>query len=80
MHSRPYGRIHNLVTCHASTHGQCHVLPWLIQFSGAVQSRFTASRETIVTEVSPIQPEESSMPLFKAIVYSKSWIKNLVPA
>ena len=30
------------------------------------------------TEVSPIQPEDSSIPLFKATVSSRSWVRKLV--
>ena len=59
-------------------HGRCHVLPWLIEFSGVVLSRCTLSRYTVVAEVSPIQLEDSPIPLFKAIVYSRSRVRQLV--
>ena len=51
---------------------------WLIEFSGAVLSRFTLSRYTIFEEVSPRQPEDSPIPFLKAIVYSRSWVRKPV--
>ena len=32
-------------------HDLCHVLPWLIEFSGVLLSCFTLSRQTFVTEL-----------------------------
>ena len=42
-------------------------LPCLDEFSGAVQSCFTLSRQTSWTEVLLIQPEDSLRPLFKEL-------------
>ena len=65
-------------TCRVSMHGRCQGLLWLSEFSDVVLSCFTLSHYTIFTEISPLQPEESLIPLFKAIVYSRSWIRKLV--
>ena len=43
--------IHNFFTCRISTHGRCHDLPRLNEFSGVVLSCFTLSRQTGWTEV-----------------------------
>ena len=50
----------------------------LIEFSCVVLSCSTFSRSTIFTEVLPINPEVSPIPLFKTILYSVSWIRKLV--
>ena len=73
-----YYPVHNIVPCLVSMSGHCHVLPWLIQFCGVVLSCFTLSHETIVMEVLPMQREDLPVPLFKAIVYSRSWVRKLV--
>ena len=49
-----------------------------IEFSSVALGCFTLSRYTAFTEVSPIQPEDSPISLFKAIVYSRSWVRKLV--
>ena len=54
------------------------VLPWLTEFSGVVLSCFTLSRQTSLTEVPSMQPEDSPIPLFEAIVHSRSWSWKLV--
>ena len=50
----------------------------LNEFSGVVLSCFTLSRQTSWTEVLITQPEDSLKTLFKAIVYSKSWVRKFV--
>ena len=60
---------HSFFTCRDLVHGRCHVWPWLIQFSGVKMSCFTLSRSTTFTEISPIQQEDSPIPLFEAILY-----------
>ena len=57
-------------------HGRCCVWPWLIERCCTESSRFTHSRATIFTEVSAKYPEGSSIPLFKAILYSKWWVRK----
>ena len=52
--------------------------PWLSEFIGVVPSRFRLSRATIFTAASLIKPEDSVNPLFKAILYSGSWVRQLV--
>ena len=47
-------------------------------FSAVVLSCFTLSRHTNFTEVSRIQPEDPPILSFKAIVYSRSWVRKLV--
>ena len=50
-------------------------LPRFTEFSGAVLSCFTLSRQTFfLTEVSRIQPEDPPIPLFQATVFSRSWV------
>ena len=71
-------RIHNFLTCRLSKHGHCCVWPWLIEFSGVAMSCFTLSRFTIFPDVLFVKPEDSLNPLFKAILYSVSWIRKLV--
>ena len=70
--------IRNLFACRVLTHGYCLVLPRLIEFSGVVPSCFRFCRWTTFTEVLPIEPEDSHIPLFKAIIYSRSWVWKLV--
>ena len=48
------------------------------EFSGVVRSCFTLFRSTILTDVSLNQTEGSFNPLFKAILYSVSWVRRLV--
>lgn len=52
--------------------------PWLSESIGVVPSRFRLSRATIFTAASLIKPEDSVNPLFKAILYSGSWVRQLV--
>ena len=54
------------------------VLSCMNEFSGVVLSCFTHSRQTSWTEVLLIQPEDPFIPFFKATVYMKSWVGNLV--
>ena len=61
-----------------SMHGCCHDLPWLNEFSGVVLRCFTLSRHSSWTEVLFIQAEVSRIPLFKAIVISKSCVRKRV--
>ena len=65
-----------LFTCSDSIQGRCYVL-LLPEFGDVVLSCFMFSRSTILTEVLPTQPEDSSVPLFKAILYSGSWDRKL---
>ena len=44
----------HVVRCHISTHGRCHVLPRLTEFSSVVLRCFTLSHHTIFMEVSLI--------------------------
>ena len=57
-------------------HGCCYVWPWLSEFSDVVLSCFTPSRSAIFTDVSLIKPKDSFNPLFKAVLYSVSWVKE----
>ena len=57
-------------------HGHCHVSPRLIELSAIIPNCFMLSRETIFTEVLPIQLED--LPLFKSIVYSMLGVRKLV--
>ena len=68
----PYSQLFHVV------HGRCHDLPRLTEFSGFILKYFTLSRWTVLTEVSLLQPEDSHIPLFKAVVYSVSWVRKLV--
>ena len=66
-------------TCGVSMHGRCYVCqPCLTDFSGVALSCFTLSRLTVFPDVLSVQPEDSLNPLFKAILYSVSWVKKLV--
>ena len=56
----------------------CLFRPWLTEFNGVVQSCFTLSRSTVFTEVSPMKPEDSPIPLFTAILHSVPWVKKIV--
>ena len=47
-------------TSRFSMHERCHVCPWLTEFSGTVLSCFTLSRQTIFTEISPINRKTHS--------------------
>ena len=69
--------IHNFITCRVSTQGRCRVWLWLIEFSGVALSCFTLSRLTVFPDVLSVQPEDSLNPLFKAILYSVSWVRKL---
>ena len=51
---------------------------WLNEFSVVVVSCLTLSRQTIWTEVSSVQPEDSPIPLFEASFYWKSRARRLV--
>ena len=70
--------IHNFLTCRDWKHGRCHVLPRLIELSGVVLSCFKLFRLTSPREPSPIQLKDSPTPLYKAIVYSRSWVWKLI--
>ena len=61
-----------------SIHGRCHVLSCFNQFSGDALSCFALFRRTSWTEALLIQPEDLLRPLFKTIVYSRSWVRKLV--
>ena len=58
--------------------GCCHVWLWFIEFTGVVQSRFTLSRQTIFTKISPITSEGSFNPLLTVILYSMPLVRKLV--
>ena len=53
-------------------------LAWLIEFCDVALSCFTLSRLTTFPDVSLIKPEDSFSPLFKAVLYSVSWVRKLV--
>ena len=67
-------------TCRVSTQGRCHFCPWLSEFSSAVVLNCSRlSRSTIFADASLVKPPEDSFnPLFKAILYSVSWVRKLV--
>ena len=48
----------------------------LVVFGGVVRSCSTISRSTIFTQVSTIIPEDSLLPLLKAILHSISWVRK----
>lgn len=52
--------------------GAATFLSWLTEFSGVVFNWFTLSRFTVFTEVSVIKPEDSPLPVFKAICLFKT--------
>ena len=54
-------------------HGHCHVSPRLIELSAIVPNCFMLSRETIFTEVLPIQPEDLPIPLITSVQGSCSF-------
>ena len=58
--------------------GAAMPLARLNEFSGVVLSCFTLSHQTVFTEVLPKEPEVSPEPFFKAIVYSRSWVRKPV--
>ena len=64
--------------CRVSVHGRCHVLSRLNELSGVAMSCLTLSRQTSWTEMWLIQPEDSLIPLFKAIIYSRSLVRKVV--
>ena len=66
------------VVCgHQLANGHCPVWPWLTELGGVVPSCFTLSRKTVCPGVTCIQPEDSPLPLLKAIVYPRSWVRKL---
>ena len=72
------GSKHQLTNCRIPMHGRCHGLPCLNEFSSVVLSYFTLSRQTTWKEMLVTQPEDSLRLLFKAIDYSRSWVRKLV--
>ena len=62
-----------------SSRDRCHSLSRLIDDSSVLLSCFSLSCETFfLTEVSPIQPEDSSTTFFMAIVCSRPWVRKLL--
>ena len=70
--------IHNFFKRCISMPGRCHVLPCLNEFIGVVLSCFMLSLQSRWMEVLITQPEDWLRPLFKAVVYSRSWVRKLV--
>ena len=68
---RPAALITTHLTCPVSTHGRRHVLLWLTESSSVVLI-------CMFFKVLHIQPVDSPVPLFKAIVYSRSLVRKLV--
>ena len=60
--------IYNFLTCRVSTHGCCHVWPWLCEFGSIGLSCFMLSPSTVFLAVSPIKREDFALPVFKVIL------------
>ena len=70
--------VHKLFMCHVLMHGRCHAGSWLIEFSGVAPSCFTFLVWPFKKKKKKVKPEDMFNPLFKAILYSVSWVRKLV--